>query len=378
LTATFTGASKAPDVVVIGGGIMGCSAAYFLARAGVSVTLLERAEQVGTQASGRNAGGIRANGRKPAEVPLAIASIQLWELFRDEMGGHFEYDQDGQMYLARNETEMALLRRAATVLTGLGLGVRVVTGPDLKELVPNLSSLIIGGLYCPTDGQANPILATRFVGRMAAQAGATIQTDTAVTGLECQGDRITGVITNRGRISTGAVVVTAGPWANQVAAMVGVTIPLLIKPTWSAVTTPTARLLRPMVSGNTVYIRPTRSGNLLLGGSLTSPVPAAAFDTRSNLSVIRWSMSRAIEVLPALRQTSLLRTWGGTLVHSPDHMLILDAMPGIENMTFATGCSGHGFCLGPIVGKLLSEMTLGVTTSLSVDAVRLSRFERQA
>ena len=365
-----------PDVVVIGGGIMGCSTAFFLARAGVRVTLVEKAEQVGTEASGRNAGGIRANGRKPAEVPLAIASIRLWQAFSDEYGGQFEYDQHGQMYLARNEEELAALRRAAPTLQGLGLGVQVVTGPDLRDLSPNLSSLVVGALYCPTDGFANPILATRFVGRLAERAGARILTGTALTGLVKESGRITEVVTTRGRISTGAVVCTAGPWTNEIARMVGVKLPIEVKPNYIAVTTPTAPVLRQFVSGHTVYIRPARAGNLIFGGGAAGP--AAGFSKASSLATLRWSAGRAAEVLPAMRHTSILRSWAGTLAYSPDHMIILDSLPGVANMLFATGCSGHGFCLGPMAGKLLAELTLGLTPSLPVDQFRLARLGSRA
>ena len=360
------------DAVVIGGGIMGCSAAFFLAQAGVKVTLVEKAEQVGTEASGRSGGGIRANGRKPAEVPLAIAAVRLWEAFRDEYGGQFEYDQFGQMYLARNEMELDSLQRAAPVLQGLGLPVQIVVGHDLKELCPHLSPIVIGALYCPTDGQANPILATRFVGRLAEREGVRILTGTAVTGLEHQSGRITGVLTPRGRIATGAVVCAVGPWANNIAGMVGVTLPVQPVPQCIGVTTPTGPVLRQTLSGHTVFARPTRAGNLVFSGNKERPAPG--FSQETDLQILRWAVRRLAELLPPVAQTSLLRSWAGTLAVSPDRMLILDRMPGVENMTFATGCSGHGFCLGPAVGKVLAELTLGRAPSVPIDGLRLERF----
>ncbi|HXX39832.1 MAG TPA: FAD-binding oxidoreductase, partial [bacterium] len=277
-----------------------------------------------------------------------------------------------QMYLARNEMELDSLQRAAPVLQGLGLPVQIVVGHDLKELCPHLSPIVIGALYCPMDGQANPILATRFLGKLAERRGVRILTGTAVTGLEHQSGRITGVLTARGRIATGAVVCAVGPWANDIAGMVGVTLPVRPERTCAAVTTPTWPVLRQTLSGHTVFIRPTRAGNLLFTGNKDKPAPG--FSKESDLAPLRWSVRRLAELLPPLAQTSILRTWAGTQAVSPDHMLILDQMPGVENMTVVTGCSGHGFCLGPAAGKVLAELSLGHAPSVPIDGLRLARF----
>jgi len=360
------------DVVVIGGGIMGCSAAYFLARDGLDVALVERAVQVGTEASGRNAGGIRQNARHPAEVPLAMASVKWWEFFRDELRGAFHYEQHGNLSLACTEEEVRGLQQTAVRLRSIGLDVRHVQGADLKELCPNLSEMVLAANYCPTDGQSNPILATRFIARCARDLGATIYLDTPVVGLAMHGGQVTAVETAHGVIGTDAVVNTAGPWANEIAVMIGSRLPILARPTQVAVTLPMPPVLRQFISGNTVYIRPTRTGNLLVGGG--GPWDVLGFTRENTYSSIRRFAARGMQILPALSGTSMLRAWAGILAVSPDRVTIVDRMPGVENMVVATGCSGHGFCLGPGAGQTLAEMVQGRAPSTDIEGLRLSRF----
>jgi sarcosine oxidase subunit beta len=360
------------EVVVVGGGIMGCATAYFLARDGRDVALVERAVQVGTEASGRNAGGIRQNGRPPAELPLAMASVKLWQFFRDELGGPFEYEQNGNMALAFTEEEVQALEQGASRLQGQGLDVRHVRGADIRDLCPNVSNAVLAANYCPTDGFANPILATRFVARCARQLGATIYLETQVVGITMQGGGITSVQTNQGTIATGAVVNTAGPWANEIAAMVGRRLPIVPRPTQLSVTLPMPPVLRQFISGKMVYIRPTRAGNLLIGGG--GPKDPPGFTRENTYSRIHRFLVNGIQILPALKHTSMLRAWAGILAISPDFYIIIDRMPGIENMVFATGCSGTGFCTGLGAGKVLAEMIQGRAPTIPIEGLRLSRF----
>lgn len=171
------------DIAVIGAGVVGASAAYFAAGLGASVALIDRGWP-GQQGSGRNAGGVRQQGRLPAELPLAMHSIGLWERFRDELGGQIEYVQDGNLYLALNEAEMALLKSAALRQREAGLDVRFLTAPEVQEVAPALSERVVAANYCPRDGVTNPILATRFVLRLAVSAGARLFAQTAATGIE--------------------------------------------------------------------------------------------------------------------------------------------------------------------------------------------------
>jgi len=360
------------EVVVIGGGVMGCTAAYFLACEGRDVALVERAAQVGTEASGRNAGGIRQNKRHPAELPMAMASVKLWQFFRDELRGPFEYEQNGNIALATSEEEVRALEAEAVRLQGQGLDVRHVRGADLKELCPNLSDTVLAANYCPTDGFANPILAIRFIAQCARERGVTIYLETQVTGLAMRGGRITAVQTNQGEVATEAVVNTTGPWANEIAAMVGGRLPFVPRPTQLAVTLPMPPVLRQWISGDMVYVRPTQAGNLLVGGGgPRDPMGFARENTHSRIH--RFAVNGA-RIFPPLKRTSMVRAWAGILAISPDGLAIIDRMPGVENMVFATGCSGTGFCTGPGTGKTLAEMIQGRVPTIPIDGLRLSRF----
>lgn len=360
------------QVVVIGGGIIGCAAAYFLARDRVDVALVEKAPQVGLEASGCNAGGVRRNSRHRSEMPLATASLELWLRFRDELGGNFFFEQRGHIYCGRNEAEMDLLRKLAADLQGQGVPVQHLSESEIRKLVPGLGSMVRGGNFCPTDAYAEPFQATLFIGQCARRAGATLYLDTRVIGLQKREGRVHTVQTSRGEISTEAVVSAVGPWCNEIAGMLGTKLPVIPRRTQMLVSMAVPTPLRHNIAGNRSCVHKTQHGGLLVG--VGGPWEATGFASENTRSALRRFTARSGQLWPPLMQANWLRAWSSTYGISPDNLNIIDRFPEAENVAFAAGDSGHSFALGPGVGKVLAEMTQGKPPSISIAGLGLDRF----
>lgn len=364
------------EVVIVGGGIVGCAAAYYLARRGVKVVLLEKSV-IGGEASGRNGGGVRAQCRDRRERPLAMASIKLWVELEKDFGFDVEYVQGGNIRMATNEERMAMLRRETEEELADGLMVEMWGRGELRRRAPYLSDVFIGAKYCPTDGTANPILASRAFGWAARRIGATILTHTEAVNIGVQSGRVTSV-TARDR--NGEILVEAkwlihagGPWTPQLSRMLGIQMPIEPARSVIAITQRMPFLFKEFVSCHDlgVYARQAREGHVHIGGVGT---PGKTFDQTMPAASMAHLAQGAAQMLPALRGANFLRTWAGTLENTPDKVPIIGRVDGIKGYILASGFSGHGFCLGPIAGKLLSELIVDGEPSLSLHEFRLSRF----
>jgi sarcosine oxidase subunit beta len=364
------------EVVVIGGGIVGCACAYYLAQRGVSVVLLERSV-IGSEGSGRNGGGVRQQCRDRRELPLAMASVKLWEHLEDEMGFDTEYKQGGNIRLAATEERMEDLMTLGEQELAMGLEVEVWDRTQLRERAPYLADLFIGAKYCATDGVANPILATKAFGWAAERAGARLMMHTEATQIGLQSGRISSVLT-RGvngelEIGTPTVINAAGLWAAPISRTVGVDLPLRPVRAILVTTEPLPPLFTEFISSHDVgiYTRPTRSGSIHVG---TVGVREYTIEKSIPIWALR-HLARIGQMIPALEDVNFLRVWAGSLAMAPDGVPILGPADGMDGYILATGFSGHGFCLGPIAGQLLSELVVDGKPSLSLDEFRLSRFD---
>jgi sarcosine oxidase subunit beta len=366
-------------VVIIGGGIAGCSTAYYLAKQGVHALVLEKST-FGSEASGRNGGGVRAQCRDRPERKLAMASIKLWETLEEETGSDMEYVQGGNIRLAATEERMAQLEKEAESEWEDGLQVELWNRDELRRRAPYLAPTFIGAKYCATDGIANPLLVTPALAWAAARLGARMHAHCEVLHVHAQGGRITGV-TARDRegeflVETPIVIHAAGPWSPQLGVELGIHIPITPTRSVIAVTQPMPRLFSEFLSAHDVgvYVRPARKGHMHVGGT---PVSTSGFDC----STPEWALphlAKGIQIVPALAGTRFLRSWAGTLAMTPDHLPVLGPVAGLEGYLLATGFSGHGFCLGPIVGKILSELVLEGESSLPIEQLSLARFAADA
>jgi sarcosine oxidase subunit beta len=364
------------EVVIVGGGIVGCAAAYYLARRGKKVTLLEKSV-VGGEASGRNGGGVRAQCRDRRERPLAIASIKLWVGLERELGFDVEYVQGGNIRMATNEERLAMLRQEGEEELTDGLPVEMWDRDTLRRRAPHLSEVFIGAKYCPIDGTANPILASRAFGWAAKRAGVTLLARTEAVAIGVQGGRVISVAARDREgeilIETPQLIHAAGPWTPQLSRMLGISVPIEPARSVLAITERLPFFLREFVSSHDLgaYCRQARAGNVHIGGVGATE---GTFDQTMPMASVALLARGAAHVVPALVGARILHTWAGTLENTPDKVPIIGPADGITGYILASGFSGHGFCLGPIAGKLLSELIVDGAPSLPLHEFRLSRF----
>lgn len=364
-------------VIVIGGGIIGLSAAYHLARRGVGVALIEKADGP-VQASVRNAGGIRAQCRSRPERQLAMASIELWRQLVVDTGQDFEYRQTGNLRMAIEPSTLVSLAGEGADEAADGLVTEVWDAADLRRRAPMLSRRFAGAKYCATDGQANPILATWTMLDAARRAGASILNRTEAVRIEVDAGRAVAIHVRSGgseaRIATETVVHAAGPWTAGLASEIGVTLPLTPARDAMFVTRRTEPMFAPFVSSHElgVYTRQTASGHVHVGA--VSSVRGTYDQTVGRFEMER--LARVTELIPELAALDVLRSWAGTLDLTPDHLPVIGTPAALAGYVLAAGFSGHGFCLGPIVGRTVAELIVDAKTSLDVDDLHPDRFTR--
>jgi sarcosine oxidase subunit beta len=367
--------SLTASVVVIGGGIIGSAAALHLATAGEDVVLLERADGP-AQASVRNGGGIRAQCRNRTERRLAMASIEAWQRLAKDTGVDFEYRQAGNLRLALAEPTLRALAAEGTEEAADGLRTEVWDRDELRRRVPQLSERFLGAKYCPTDGHANPILATWMIVTAAKQAGARYLTGATVTHLDCAAGGIRAVRARVGddtlRVTAPVVVHAAGPWTAELAATVGVHLPITPARNAMLVSQSAPPLLGEFVSSHElkIYLRQAANGHVHVGAVGTVD---GTFDQRVDSAEIR-HLARAVDILPGLARLRVLRTWAGTLDLTPDHLPMIGMPAAVPGYVVAAGFSGHGFCLAPAVGRVVAELARGSAPSVDIAALHPDRF----
>jgi len=368
------------DVVIIGGGISGAAAAYELAGAGASVTLVEKGS-IASMASGWTLAGVRQSGRHPAEIPLAMAAVKRWEHLSEELASDVEYRQNGNLRLARTPDEVPTIRTMVEDQRALGLALDYLpNNAALREVAPALAQSIEGGSYCPTDGHANPIATVHAFATAAKQRGARIRTEERVVRIETNGGAVSGVETANGRIAADQVVVAAGVYSDRLLDGVGLALPLKVGLTAVVQTVPAPPLLQQVlgVARANFAGRQEVSGRFrFTGGSMPWSWPEHELGPESvmpSIAAIHEVLRRGMDVLPALAGIPIARVWAGLLDNTPDALPVIERAPELDGLVIAAGFSGHGFCLGPVTGQLICELVTRGQTSLPIDPFRRARF----
>lgn len=377
---------KTSDVVIIGGGIMGVSAAYHLAaRGGVSVTLLEKEAQFGQASTGLCAGGIRHQFSTEVNIRLSQASIQMMERFPAEFGHDIGLNQIGYLFILDNEADLAQFKANVALQNKLGVASRLLTVEEIHRRVPALNlDGVVGGTIYERDGLADPHSLVQGYLRQARRLTEKVgsppvipQTGVAVTDIKIANGRVKKVITTEGTIATGTILITAGAWSGQIGRMIGLDIPIEPLRRQIAVTTPLPELPPdfPFVLffSQTLYFHPESKQNILTGKSNPAETPGFKLDVDP-----AWTETHLIEAMekfPLLEQAGLLSEWAGLYEVTPDEQAILGKLPQLEGAYIAAGFSGHGFMHGPIVGQLMAEEILdGQAHTINIDDLRYERF----
>jgi glycine/D-amino acid oxidase-like deaminating enzyme len=416
------------DVVVVGAGIIGCASAYYLARRGVRVVVVERGAVPGEQ-SRKNWGFVRQQGRDPSEMPLVMEANRMWRGLERELGADLEWVAGGNLALAADEARMARFEAWLPVAREFGLETRLLRARDLTAVVPGLAGAWAGGMHTPGDGHADPEKATDAFARAARAHGATLHVGCAVQSVTTRAGAISGVITERGEVRAPWVVCAAGAWSSRLVRTLGVPLPQRWVRGTVARTTPARAVSACAVWGPGVAFRQRRDGafTIAAGGaldhdvtldslrqlrfflpnfwknkalfrfhvgrpllaSLAAALPGSAarrqplvwdrdLEPRPNAVKVQRSLTELQRVLPALPPLGIARSWAGYIDAAPDLVPVLGEVAQRKGLLLATGFSGHGFAMGPIAGRLVSEMILDGKPSLDLTAFRFSRFEEGA
>lgn len=367
------------DVVVVGGGVVGASAAYHLAVAGAGrVLLLERADALGTGSTGACAGGFRFQFSSDVNIRLSQASVPLILRFAEEHGLPLDVWQDGYLFLVREEEAWTGFVHAAERQRALGVEVDLLEPADAVRLVPGISlERVIGATYGPRDGIADPSGLTNGYATLARRAGAELRTRAEVLGVRIDGDRVRGVRTAAGDVDAPVVVNAAGPWAGALAATAGIELPLEPIPRNVATTgpfpgVPERRTL--VIDAETSFYFHREGRGVLMG--MRSADERSSFDTAPDARFIAERLlPTAVRVFPPLEDAGLERTWAGLYEMTPDRHPIIGPAPGVEGFYLAIGFSGHGFQHAPVVGVLIAEMVIeGSARIVDVSGLGLERF----
>jgi glycine/D-amino acid oxidase-like deaminating enzyme len=412
------------DVVVVGAGIVGSAAAYYLARRGVRVVVVERGQVPGEQ-SRKNWGFVRQQGRDPVELPLVMEANRIWRGLEAELGADVEWVQGGNLALAADPQKMALFERWLPVARQFGLDTRLLRPQELSSIVPGLAGQWVGGIYTPSDGHAEPGKATDALARAAAAHGAVVELGCAVQGVTTHGGAVSGVVTEQGEIRASWVVCAAGAWSSRLARTLGLDLPQRWVRGTVARTTPAPAVTPCCVWAPGVSFRQKRDGsfNIAASGALDHDVTLDSLRQvrfflpnywknkslfrfhfgrpllRSLASVLPGSAARrlplvwdrAVEpvpngtkvarahaelqrMLPSLPSLGIAERWAGYIDATPDMVPVLGEAADVRGFVFATGFSGHGFAMGPIAGRLVSELIVDGKASIDISGLGFSRF----
>jgi sarcosine oxidase subunit beta len=370
---------RTADVIVIGGGIHGCSTALHLAMRGLKPLVIER-DYAGRHASGVNAGGVRQLARHVAEVPLSVASMELWERIGDLVGDNCGFESHGQVLVAESEAELAQFRARVDDLRLRGYThEELIDREELKRLVPAVSDDCPGGIASRRDGAADPFRTTQAFRRKAVELGATVIEGTSVTALSRRGG-IWHVATSAGEFDAPVIVNAAGAWADRFAAAVGEPVPLEVMALMLMVTGRVPPFIAPVVilRSRKLSFKQTANGTVVIGGGYQGRP-----DRDSNRTEIDWTKlaesARTVwELFPAMRETEIVRAWAGIEARMPDDIPVIGPSAAAEGVYHQFGFCGHGFQLGPGVGALVAELIATGSTNLPITPFSISRFKTQS
>lgn len=371
------------DAVIVGGGIMGASAAFFLRQRGMSVILLERG-LIGQQASGVNFGNTRRMGRPLEQLPLSNRARETWLKFKELFGADVELLLNGHLRVGTTQAHEERMVQYAQDAKDFGLGMQMLGKQALHERFPYLGPDITAGCYAPNDGHANPRLAAPIIGRAAARAGAQVFENTEIVAVEKDGEEFR-VTAADGRIFRAPVaLITAGAWGNRISASFGEPVPMIVKAPQMCVTEPVPYAIKPTIGAiadvfeQVVFFRQVARGNIVIGGGGHEPVDMVNLRAYVNPSRTLYKLANAPRVVPAFKHLNIIRVWSGIEGYMEDSRPAMGPSARVPGLYYAFGFSGEGFQLGPGVGDVMAELIHTGTTTTPIECYHIGRFAQQA
>jgi sarcosine oxidase subunit beta len=371
---------ESADVVIAGGGISGCALAYQLAKRKVDVLLLER-ETLGSQSTGKCAGGVRQQFSTEDNVRVMRLSVKMLESFEQEIGHPADFRQIGYLFVFTQPQQVEDFRHNMEMWHRVGLTeARWVDAAEAAQMVPVLNvEDVLGCTFCPTDGIASPADVTSGYATAARRLGARLKEGVEVTGIDVASGRVQGVRTSAGDVASRLVINCAGPWAASIGRMAGLEIPVLPYRRHIAVTGafPAVPRNTPMTVDfhTSLYFHPEGDGVLIGMSDRTEP---PGFVTDVNWDFLETMFAQAASRAPALAGAGVKTAWAGLYESTPDHQAILGPVAEVEGFWCAAGFSGHGFMQAPAAALLLTQLLLDKKSEIDISPFAFERFARGA
>ena len=370
---------QSADVVIIGGGVIGCSLLYYLAQLGTINSLLLEMDVLASGSTGRSQAICRMHYSNPVTASMAWESVKIFANFGDAVGGASGFVKTGYLVVVE-DIERAGLEKNVAMQQDLNISTSQITATDLRELAPMVAVDETEALaWEPESGYADPYLVTASYASRAKESGAEVAQRTPALGIEVTGDRVRAVLTPEGRVETNTVVVAAGPWSKREMAKVGVDLPLIpVRHQVASLTRPVDQLPGHPTVGDIAQsfsFRPDGSAMTLMGFGDDEEVEVDTYNQGVDMSAVADSMRKLVRRIPAMADCYFRGGWSGLFTATPDWHPILDRVPGIEGLYCAVGFSGHGFKLSPMIGKTMAELIVhGQASSVDISPLRYSRF----
>lgn len=415
---------ESADVVIIGGGIIGVSTAWFLAKQGVNVVLCEKGHIVGEQ-SGRNWGWVRQQGRDTREMPMIVESLRIWRSLEKEIGEDVGFNEQGVLFAADDDKSMNEYANWINTARDYDLDTRLVEGRELKDLVRGATIDWRAALYTASDGRAEPHKAGPAIARAAGRLGATVLTSCAVRGIETSSGLVSGVVTEHGTIKASVVLCAAGAWTSMFCCSLDITVPQLKVRGTVARTAAADNVLDGALYDHRIALRRREDGGYTVahGTILDHPITPSTFrfalkyipalmkeiknlhlsigrefaeewsapkkwaldkkspfgktrvlNPQANPRVLNNMRQNLDRVFPQLAGAEFVESWAGMIETTPDVIPVIDEAPSLPGFYIATGFSGHGFGIGPGAGKAIAGLLTGSDSGIPLQEFRLSRF----
>lgn len=367
------------DVIIVGSGVIGNAAAYYLAKKGASVIVLEKSESIGDGGSSRNGGGVRQSGRDKRELPLAMYGIKnLWPTLSEELEMDVEYYQDGNIRLGKTDDHMKTLGGLTKNANDCGLDVKMISGEEARQICPYLSEEVMGASWCPTDGHANPLLTTLAYYRKARQLGVRFITGEEVVEICKVKGKLRQVITENNVFEGDTIILAAGYDSRKLASTFGIDIPMTSALLEVLVTEAQPPMFYQMLgtAAADFYGHQSTHGSFVFGGSSGLEDVNKDNGTPTSSSITASCICRGImKYFPILEEVKIVRSWAGWMDVCVDHVPVISFVEEVPGLIIAAAFSGHGFGISPTVGMLLSEMATDGKPSIDISAFRYDRFK---
>ncbi len=367
------------EVVIIGGGVMGASAAFHLAEAGITDVLMLEADQLSCGSTSKSAGGVRLQFSDEINIALALRSMDAFERFAVRPGADIGLQQVGYLFLLTDPADVTVFEQNTALQNSMGVPSRMISAAEAGQLstLANVDDVLAASI-CMRDGHATPDAVVLGYATAAREMGVDIAIQCPVTGIDVDGGEIAAVRTARGTVATSTVICVAGPWSRGVAAMAGVDLPVqpVARPIWFTEPMPQRPDHVPMTIDFTTGFYFHSEGPGLLFGMADTDQPAG-FDAPMRPDWLEVVGEVVAHRAPALLDVGIAGGWHGFYETTPDHNALIGEAASVSRFLYATGFSGHGFLLGPAVGEVLRDLVLGHTPPVDVSRFDVERFARE-